>query len=555
VSCNRWPARRGLLLLLGLFTLLLFVERAGSWLAEPDEARYAEIPREMLASGDFVTPTLNGVHYFEKPPLLYWANAASMTLFGQNAYAARLPTRLAAVGTAAVLVVGLWSPALPTWGLWAALVFLSAPLSFVLGRYNITDGVLTFCLTLSFFALRGFLRRREEGRGARGALALLGLAVALAMLAKGLIAIVFPGLVFLLWVAITGQWRRVGELLVSPAPVVFAVVAAPWFILMERANPGFSNFFFIHEHFARFATPEAGRGGPIYYFVLAFIAGFLPWTVLFAPSLGAVRSLRRDRFAAYRDELFFALWFSVIFVFFSLSHSKLLPYILPAFPAAAALVGKYIARSSLTRIRAPLAIHAVVMTVVVAGGLIYGVHAGVLGRYQVSGFAVLGGALLLLGAWGAVRLARRSGHAALLAAAAGWGGFYLALILALPHVSEDLSGHNLAVIAQRAHAQRVVSYKWYAQIFPWVLETPIVVADYTGELGSDGEHPPELFWSRKEFWRRWASPEHLVVVVRKRNLPEFRQPGRVGAHTLGENQTYIVLSNFTPTLRAPASRP
>ncbi|HEX6964985.1 MAG TPA: phospholipid carrier-dependent glycosyltransferase [Gemmatimonadaceae bacterium] len=544
---QRLSPRGRLVTLLGIFVLLLFIELPGSWLAEPDEARYAEIPREMLASHDFVTPHLDGLRYFEKPPLLYWANAASMRVLGTTAFAARLPTRIAAVGTAAILVVGLESAALPTWGLWAALIFLSAPLSFVLGRYNVTDGVLTFGMTLAFFALRAFLLRREEGRSAQGPLALLGLGAALAMLAKGLIGIVFPGLVFLAWIAMLGRWRRLGEFFVSWAPIVFLLVVAPWFVLMERANPGFSRFFFIHEHFKRFATPEAGRNGPVYYFVLTFIVGFLPWTVLFGQSLRPLRSLRRDWLVQHRDDLFFALWFFIILVFFSFSHSKLLPYILPAMPAAAALVAKFIVCRRDARPRTPLVVHAVLVSIVIVGGVGYGVASGWLARYHATALALLGGALLLFGAWWAVRLARRCTHSALMSAAAGWGGFYLALILALPLVSEDLSGHRLAVIARDAHAAQIVSYQWYPQILPWVLHAPIAVADYRGELGSAGQQAPETLWSHDEFWRRWDSPEHLVVVVRKLNRAEFDAPTHAPAHALGENQKYIVLSNFTPT--------
>src|SRR5690242_10379753 len=201
--------RRALIALVLVFVALLFAELPGSWLMEPDEARYAEIPREMLATHDFVTPSLNDAHYFEKPPLLYWANALSMRAFGLDAYAARLPTRLAALGTAAIVAFELETPALPGWGLWAALILLSAPLSFVLGRYNVTDGLLTCAMTGAFFALRRFLAARERGARAPGALAALGACAALAVLTKGLIGIVFPGLVLLIWAGVTGRWRRV----------------------------------------------------------------------------------------------------------------------------------------------------------------------------------------------------------------------------------------------------------------------------------------------------------------------------------------------------------
>jgi 4-amino-4-deoxy-L-arabinose transferase-like glycosyltransferase len=542
------PERRALLALILVFAALIFFELPGSRLIEPDEARYAEIPREMLASGDFVTPRLNGANYFEKPPLLYWVNAASIAAFGHTEFAARLPTRLAALGTVAVVVVGLESAVLPGWGLWAAVILLSAPLSWVLARYNITDGILTFGMTLAFFALRSFLLRREAGRRAAGALAMLGVGVALATLAKGLIGIVLPGLVFLLWIAITGRWRRLPELLLSPAPVLFLLLTVPWFVLVQRANPDFAQIFFIREHFARYATPEASRPGPIYYFVGAFIAGFLPWTFVFWRVLRATPDMLRERARRHADELLFALWFFTILVFFSLSHSKLLPYILPAFPTAAALAARAILQGK-NDFRRPLLAHAVLVTVLVAGGIAYGVISGELAHYGVTAIALAGGLLMLIGAWVAVVRAPRAGRSALLPAALAWGALYLALSLAMPRVADDLSGYSLANAAGRAGAERVVSYRCYPQIFPWELEHPIVVADYIDELGSDGVRPSALYWSHDEFWRRWSSPERLVVVVKRRALPEFQQDG-APVREIAANRRYVVLANFstaTPT--------
>src|SRR6185437_2335896 len=495
-----------------VFVALLFAELPGSWLIEPDEARYAEVPREMLARHDFVTPYLNDAHYFEKPPLLYWVNAASMKVFGLDAYAARLPTRLAAVGTAVMLAVELETPELAGWGWWAALMLLSAPLSFVLGRYNLTDGVLTCAMTGAFLALRRFLAARERNARAPGALAALGACVALAMLAKGLIGIVFPGLVLIIWAGATGRWRRIGEALWSPAPVVFLLVAVPWFVLVERANPGFASIFFIREHVARFATGEAKRSGPIYYFVAAFLAGFVPWIFIAPRTVRQVVEAWRARAAARADDLFFAIWFVVILVFFSVSRSKLLPYILPAFPAAAALA----ARAVLVRtdsVKRALVAHAIVITLVALGGVGFGWASGELARYRAVPFAVLGAVLLMAGAWAAVALARTHGRRAMFPAALGWAGLYLAIILAMPRVANDLSAHDLALSAAHADSALVVSYRCYPQEFPWVLRHPIAVADYTDELGSDGVRPASLYWSRDEFWKRWNSGERLVVVI------------------------------------------
>jgi 4-amino-4-deoxy-L-arabinose transferase-like glycosyltransferase len=536
--------------LLLVFVVLLALELPGSWLFAPDEARYAEIPREMLASGDFVTPHLNGAHYFEKPPLLYWLNAGSIALLGHTPYAARLPTRLATLGTALVLLAGLGSSVAPGLGLWAALIYLSAVLGFWLGRMNLTDGLLTFTLTLAFFCMRSFLRAREEGRGGGRYLAGLGLATGLALLTKGLIGIVFPGGVLVLWAAILGKWRRVGEAIVSPAPLVFLAVTVPWFVLTERANPGFAQIFFVREHLLRYATPEASRPGPIYYFVVTFVLGFLPWTVLAARAFGPLATFRREQLARHADQLFFALWFVLVIAFFSLSHSKLIPYILPAFPAAAALTAYAVVRAE--RLRSPVLAHALLASVALPAGLVYGMHSGDVGRYGAGWLGVFALAAVLAGAWAAVILERRNVRQALVAIAAGWAGFHGAAVVALPRVAEDLSGHDLAAVVARAPGARVVAYRCYPQVLPWELERPIVVAAYRGELGSDGRYPPDLFWTREEFWRRWRSDTALVAVVRRADRREFDAPPARTSTVLGEDRQYVVLSNAAPPLPAPA---
>lgn len=554
--------RRGLAALLVVFALLLFAELPGSWLLDPDESRYAEIPREMLATGDWITPRLNAAHYFEKPPLLYWANAASIAVLGHTPFAARLPTRLATIGTAVALIVALGDTGLPTLGWWAALLFLAAPLSWALGRMNLTDGVLTFGLTVELLALRAFLRRREEGARALGASVLVGLGAALAVMAKGLIGIVLPGLVLLAWAAVTSRWRRVREILLSPAPLVFLALTAPWFVAVSLRNPAFAQIFFVREHFARFATPEARRPGPIYYFVVAFVVGFLPFLAPMVRAVGALRGGWRDRYASHRDELFFALWAVVVIAFFSLSRSKLLPYVLPAFPAAAALGAYGVVAATRGAPRWQLA-YAVLLSVIAAAGVAYGLTSGELARYQVAAFAVLGAAALVASAWVAVLLAARDARLALGAVALGWGGVYVALIAAMPRVAGDLSSHDLAVAAGRVPGATVVAYRTYPQSFPWELRHPIVVADYIDELGSDGIRPPSLYWSASELRARWAAGESLVVVTRPRSVPhlvgdEADPPGArpAGAPvTIAANREYVVVTNVSsnPPLAADTS--
>ena len=478
----RWP-----LLFFGIFVVLLFLELPDSRLFDPDESRYAEIPREMLASRDFLTPRLNGANYFEKPPLFYWAEALSFSIFGRNAFAARLPSRLAAMGMAALLAFGFGASSVPASGIWAALIYLSAPLPFALGRFNTMDGVLTFAVTLCFFCLHGFLSAREQGKAGRVCLAGLGASAAAAVMTKGLIGIAFPVLVLFLWVAILGKWKRLSDVIFSPAPWVCLLLCSPWIILMEKAHPGFLRFFFIHEHIQRFTTFEAHHHGPAYFFVLIFLAGFLPWTFLSGRALHPLRFLRLESPREGNDELFFYLWFYVVLVFFSFSRSKLITYILPAFPAASVLVARRL----------------------------------VAGRPVPNRFL-------------------------LFPAVAGWAGLYLVGIFALPSIAKDWSAHDLAVTASRMQPVTVVSYRWFAPSLPWVLERPIVVAGYKGELASDEKLPKDFFWDSAEFWRRWKSDERLVVLVHKRDFRDFRPLWSEKCMLLSQNRDCLLLSNYRP---------
>jgi len=252
----RPPGSRSLLAALLFLLAVVWLEPAGSGLAEPDETRYAEIPREMLAAGDLLVPRLNGVPYFEKPPLLYWVNAASLRVFGETPWAARFPTRLAGLGT--LLLVLSAARGIGAGGLPAAVLFLAAPMGFLFSRTNLTDGLLTFFFTAMLLAGRSAVRRREEKRPWLAMSAIFGAACAAAFLTKGLIALVLPAAIFFIWAISTGRLvATLRTLVLSPAPLVFLVLALPWFLAVERRHPGFLDFFFIREHFQRFATKAA----------------------------------------------------------------------------------------------------------------------------------------------------------------------------------------------------------------------------------------------------------------------------------------------------------
>lgn len=326
---------RDLLLLTIILVVLFFQFLGGVPLIDPDEGRYAEIPREMLERADFVTPTLNYVKYFEKPPLLYWLNAASMQLFGKTEFAARFPSALCGLLTVlATYVIARRLYDRRTALISAAILGTSA--GFLLqSRIILTDMLLTFCLTA---ALGAFIvaAKRDERRNNRFAWYLFYFFAALAVLTKGLIGMVFPAGIIAIYLLLSGNWNILARMRLFTGTLLFLAVTAPWFIAVSLANPEFPHFFFIREHFQRFTSNVHGRNQPFWFFLPVLAGTMLPWS-FFIP--GAISRAWRNRHHEKGDQgLYLLLWIAVIFLFFSISSSKLVPYLLPIFPPLAILI-------------------------------------------------------------------------------------------------------------------------------------------------------------------------------------------------------------------------
>jgi 4-amino-4-deoxy-L-arabinose transferase-like glycosyltransferase len=297
-----------------------------------DEGRYAEIPREMLASGDWAIPHLNGLLYFEKPPLQYWATALSLSIFGRNELGARFYTALCALGAvlaAALAARRLWGPAA---AMRTTALLPSMLLFLIMGQLLTLDMSLTAYMTA---ALAAFLAAQSADRRHERLLMLVAwAATALGVLTKGPVAAAIPGAVLVLyslWSRDFSPWRRLHA---ASGGALFLAIALPWYLLAAHRVPGFLEFFFIHEHVARFLTPSAHREQVFWFFVPVLLLGSLPWT------LPAVRSLCRgwrQRAAGFDPSLFLRLWVLFVLGLFSVSDSKLIPYVLPALPALALL--------------------------------------------------------------------------------------------------------------------------------------------------------------------------------------------------------------------------
>ena len=314
-------------------------------LIRPDEGRYAEIAREMAVTGDWITPRLNGLKYFEKPPLQYWATAAAYRVFGPSEWTARLWPGLAGALTA--LVVWRFGRRLfgNEAGASAGLVSISMLWIAANAHINTLDMGLTLFLTIG---LAGFLWAQRDDATAgerREGMVLAWSGAALAMLSKGLIGLVLPGGAMAIYIVLNRDWSRLTKLHLVMGAILVLVIAAPWFIAVSVVNPEFPGFFFIHEHFQRFLTTVHRRTEPWWYFLPILIAGTLPWTVLAVQSvIGAVRA--DPPRPGFRPRVFLLAWIVFVMLFFSASHSKLPSYILPVFPALAWLMGDRLVRLS-----------------------------------------------------------------------------------------------------------------------------------------------------------------------------------------------------------------
>ncbi|MDO8292415.1 MAG: glycosyltransferase family 39 protein [Gallionella sp.] len=322
--------------------LIWFANLEYRTLIKPDEGRYAEIPREMVVSGDWVTPRLNELKYFEKPPLQYWATATAYTLFGEHQWTSRLWAGL--TGFAGILLV--WFAGLRLFGReaagYAALLLSSSLLYVLMAHINTLDMGVTFFITLGILGLL-LGQAQADVKKRRNWMLVAWAGLALAVLSKGLMGLVLPGAALFIYCVVQRDFGVLKRMHWLPGLAVFFVITVPWFVLVMKANPEFFERFFIYEHYTRFTTKTHGRYQPWYFFIPILLAGALPWTVLMFDSM--FRTLRSSGLPdkTFNTQRFLLIWAVFIYVFFSVSGSKLPSYLLPMFPALALLMGKRIA--------------------------------------------------------------------------------------------------------------------------------------------------------------------------------------------------------------------
>ena len=489
----RWP----FWLLLGLFTLVWFGSLDYRHLVKPDEGRYAEIAREMAINGDWVTPRLNGIKYFEKPPFQYWMTAIAYQTFGVNEWTARLWTALS--GFLGIVVV--WFAGARLFGRTAGelgALFLATNLYYVaLGHINTLDMGLTFFLTLS---VAGFLlaqRELPQSPRERNRMLIAWGAAAGAVLSKGLIGIVIPCASLVIYSLLNRDftpWRR---LHILPGLLIFIGLAAPWFVAVTLRNPEFPNFFFIHEHFQRFASTIHRRAEPPWYFLPILIIGLVPWIPLVLT--GIVNAWRapsqREVFSPRR---FLLVWCAFVLLFFSISGSKLPAYLLPLFPALALLLGPSLSSVKRPALFATAAL-AIAISIVGLIALPFELDArresAIIALYRdyARWINVAFGILGIAGIFTLAKIKQSQMVPALVAL--GVGGFVATMCILLGHESMARSNSSAYLAEEIKPMLRadipIYSVKLYDQTLPFYLNRTMTLVAYQDEFEFGQQQQPE----------------------------------------------------------------
>jgi len=527
-----------LVLALGLLWGLALGARA---LWGPDEGRYVEIPREMVVTGNYVTPRLNGVKYFEKPPLFYWLEAGAIRLFGLQEWAMRLvPGLMALGGCLAVYAAGrrLWGRRA---GLLAAAALATSPLYYFLGNAINLDMAVSVLLTVALLAFLVAVDEPEGSSGTSGRRNLFWafyLALALATLTKGLIGIIIPGMIIFVWMVLLGEWRLLARMRLISGTVLFLIVAVPWHLLVARENPEWLYYYFVHEHFLRYTTKLHDRYEPPWFFLPILLGGLIPWTAFLVQAVrGALPASWRERRES-RIELFLVLWAVLVVGFFSLSDSKLIPYILPAVPPLALLIGRHLAGLWERAEGRELRIACTVMLVLGLGlglGLVLAPQLMAqpkLERYHGildARLYVLAGSLVLMGIVPFVYAVRRRPNRALAAIFGGAALFLLSLAFCLPPFNVERSVKSLALwLKPRLQAEDVVvNYRTYDQDLPVYLERRITVAGWKGEMemGANAEDTSSWMIDLGAFERLWAGPRTVYLITNEKRFAKLLETG------------------------------
>lgn len=536
-------------LVIGFVFIWLYMLGART-LVPTDEGRYAEMAREMVATGDWITLRLNGIKYFEKPPLQNWMNAITFSLFGLGEWQARLWTGLCGLlGIAATAYTGA-KVFNRNVGITAGLVLASSFWWAGFGHVNTLDMGLSGMMTLTICGL--LLAQRDEASATerRNAMLIAWAGMALATMSKGLIGFVLPGAVLVIYTGVSRDWAIWTRLHFFKGLLVFFAITTPWFILVWQHNPEHPHFFFIHEHWQRFTSKVHHREGAWYYFFPMLIVGIIPWLGLLVQGLAQGFKRTTSRFQAPQMLL---IWTVFIFFFFSISGSKLPSYILPIFPSIALLIALQLEKLPTKSLQVTAILLALLGLVAVF--LVHKLPTATTDTYAMPLYkaampwSYVAALVALIGGGLALWLAKRNQQWTIVTLAVA--GFLAgqAAFLATSQWGDYSAGikHVAAIQAELTPETTIYTVGKYEQSLPFYLQRTLVMVEHADELEFGLGIQPELWIPKREdFVQQWrdksAKGQVAIAILRPELYPEFVQQ-QLPMRIIGQDPKRIIVTN------------
>lgn len=526
-------------ILIALLSAILFGAFLGKYpLQSPDSARYAEIPREMIVTGDFITPHLNGIKYFEKPPFFYWIQAVSLKVFGINEFAVGLPNALFAFATCLLVYFAGKKLYQRQAGLWASVVLATNILFFSMARIVTLDMALTFFLSAALFC---FFWGTRESPGLKHNIYfwLFYVFAAFATLTKGLIGIFLPLAIIFLYVLFYNEWRNIKTYKIISGGILFLLITAPWHILVQISNPEFFHFYFIKQHFLRYLTPYAKREQEWWFLPIVLLLGFYPWIFFLLQSLKInLASITWKNLKTIwqnyqlRPLVFLIIWIFFIYLFFSFSSSQLIPYILPIFPPLSIIVGNYLARmcsQSNSNFGLDLGFKLITfgnfilgITIIIAINFMLDFKQEIYSPvrfYEVAAIVIVCGFLIYY-------FYRKHGiNAGFVVIAFTMAIFLLSINPFLPIMNHrSIKPLAIELKAKLNPSDEVINFQDYYQDLPFYLERTVTLVNYAGELEFGIKHMDASKWviNTNEFWHRWYSDKKIYMITSSENYKQLQ---------------------------------
>jgi 4-amino-4-deoxy-L-arabinose transferase-like glycosyltransferase len=528
---------------LASFLLIFYCLWLNSYpLFTPDEGRYVSAAKDMILTGDYITPRINGIPFLEKPILYYWFQALALTLFGTNEWAARLfPVLFGLIGALTTYFCGRYLFDRKT-GFVSALILISSPLYFTSAHYaNLDLEIAVFLSCTLLFFITG-TQSKDKSRNVFFFLSYIS--AGLAFLTKGLIGLAFPVMIIGAWIVLQSRWDILKKIKLVPGLLLILGIILPWCILVQKDNPDFFHYFFVIQQVSRFLSVGVFNNvAPIWFYLPVIFIGFLPWSLFLIQALWQHCS----HFIHHRKEnettLFLLLWIGIIFIFFSIPHSKIITYQLPIFPPLSLLVGNYLA-SIWNKNARSIRISNIFF---IFGGTLFALITFIYLQFNAFNFSsdflpylstiiiliILASLTNLL-----VLIFKKDTLPVLLSIYLSFAVLsLLTLVQGAKYLNQDSTKSLVDNLKMRLKPDdEVVNYYNYFYDMPFYLGRPITVVanwyapnisrkdNWVRELsfGSNFQEQNSLLISEDLFWKKWNSSKHVFVFVNTKYLDQFK---------------------------------